>query len=270
MACLITLRRLLRRFGGSLNICLLPGSLWKCIGGLLLFFSHFSDAIYKLTVHFLRWDSSDLGRTFAALMNIIGIRPWHSWARLICSGFPWSFPTKICAFQRGLSKAAEWGDGLWSEALSYSERSWIHSLPTCPSLNPQSSWAPSVFSRTESPGRPCLLETVSCALSPCFPGLLLGLHSGYVSFPYKGDMPHFSRIFWFIYYCCVTLCENVSFYGGMLWKIKEHSTQNKLSSLQRRFTGVIKSPVLVTWEILSFWSKPYSLWYWQKDRWICR
>lgn len=97
----------------------------------------------------------------------------------------------ICAFQQGLSKAAEWGDGLWSEALASREHSWIHSLPTCPSLTPSSFWAPG-FS---PPGSPCLLRNCELCTFPALNALFFGLHSSYTSFHYKAPTEYYMPFF---------------------------------------------------------------------------
>lgn len=105
-------------------------------------------------------------------MNIIGIRLWKGLTWLICSGFPWFF-AKIYAFQQGLSRAAGWGRWTLKWGLGLQRMQREHSLPTCPSLTPSSSWA-TVFSPPGSPGSTCLLETVNCALSrPFMPSFFL-------------------------------------------------------------------------------------------------
>lgn len=171
--------------GGFREFFLLLGSLWECIRGLLF--------IWKPTVLSsmrFKWP----WRAFAGLMSIIGIRPWSSLARLICDGFPWSLFAKICAFQQGLSKAAGWGDGLWSESLSYSERSWIHPLPTCPSLTPL------ILLSTSPPGSP--LRNCQLCTFLALNALLFDLHSRYKSSYYKEEHYHFpiarhSALLWY-------------------------------------------------------------------------
>lgn len=126
------------------------------------------------------------------------------------------FFAKICAFQQGLSKAAGWGDGLWSEALAYRQHSWIHSPPTCPSLTPSSSWAP-VFNPPGSPGSTCLIETVSYAFSLLFMPSFFNLHSSCISFYYKVakeyGVPFLQKCTWLL-----TLVINYASFIVLLWK----------------------------------------------------
>lgn len=138
MACsLITLRRLVWRFVGSLNICLLPGSLWKCIRGLLLIFS-FSQILSKGSLF------TFLDKNQATLENICCLNehhPYSSMAWLNQIDLQWFF-AKIYALQQGLSKAN--GCGKWTLKWGFSSqrKQLEHRPPTCPSLTPSSSWAP--------------------------------------------------------------------------------------------------------------------------------